>query len=344
MNNPLDENRMMTTLSEIRKQASQKTLKWIQDGTQSAGTVMTYVGNLPFVRPFAGALRLDWLVGISNNVDLATAEADVKALYDRHPNETPGQIAHRVIIRKSLQAGGIGLVSSLLPGLALPFLAVDVAATTALQTEMVYQIASAYGMDLSEPERKGEVLGIFGLALGGRNALKAGMGFLRNLPIAGAAIGAGTNATMLYSLGYAACRFYEAKLKTDANQPTDDILKQIHEETESYIDQAIAQQDIIDKILVHLILASFPDKAWDDILPELETLQLDPGTLSTIAVELKSPEPLDPLIHQLDSDFAVALLTQCRHIARSNGSVSAEEQKIISALEEKCEDTVERIT
>jgi len=47
---------------------------------------------------------------------------------------------------KATYAGG-GLASSILPGVALALLAVDLAATTQLQSEMVYQIAVAYGLD-----------------------------------------------------------------------------------------------------------------------------------------------------------------------------------------------------
>jgi len=75
---------------------------------------------------------------------------------------------------------------------------------------MVYQIAVAYGLD-KDPARKGEVLAIFGLALGGGRLIKAALR-LAKCAIAGAMIGASSNAAMLYSLGYAACRFYEAKL------------------------------------------------------------------------------------------------------------------------------------
>ncbi|MBD2308986.1 hypothetical protein H6G17_26330 [Chroococcidiopsis sp. FACHB-1243] len=47
-------------------------------------------------------------------------------------------------------------------------------------------------MDLHDRARKGEVLAISGLALGGSNAVKAGLGFLRNVPLAGTLIGAST--------------------------------------------------------------------------------------------------------------------------------------------------------
>ncbi len=43
-------------------------------------------------------------------------------------------------------------------------------------------------------------------------AAKAGLSFLQNVPVAGAVIGASTNAAMIYALGYGACRFYETKI------------------------------------------------------------------------------------------------------------------------------------
>ncbi|PSB04647.1 YcjF family protein [Merismopedia glauca] len=334
-------NAIANTISSLSKVTSQQTLKWIEESTQNAGKAMSYVSNLPFLRPFVGLLRMDWFLGLIGDVDVAKAQAEVKKLQTAYPKETISQIAHRIIVQKSLQAGGVGLATSLLPGFALPFLAVDLAATAAIQTEMVYQIAAAYGMDLRDPARKGEIMGVFGLALGGRNALKAGLGFLRNIPVAGAAIGAGTDATMLYSLGYAACRFYEAKQKAASLQPTDATLQQIHQDTEQFIDRAIGQQDIINKVLVHMILASYPEKKWDNILPELQALQLDADSLISIARELKSPQPLESLIEQLDCDFSVSLLAQCRYLAQRDGVISPEEQKIVSALENKCQGKIE---
>jgi uncharacterized protein (DUF697 family) len=76
---------------------------------------------------------------------------------------------------------------------------------------MVYRIAGAYGFSLKDPARRGEALGIFGLSVGGSGTLKVGLGLVELLPGVGAVVGASSNAALLYSLGYAACRFYEAK-------------------------------------------------------------------------------------------------------------------------------------
>lgn len=309
--------------------------------TEGAGQVLNLLGRLPLlrnpvVRRLAGVLKLDWLMGMSDRVDTSKAIAAVKEMQQKHPDESPNQIAHRLMVRKAMQAGSSGFVTSLLPGFATALLALDLAATTALQTELVYEIAAAYGLDLNDPERKGEILGIFGLALGGSNALKAGLGFLRNVPFAGAMIGASTNATVLYSVGYAASRFYEAKLQAASDEPSTEILQQIQQQSEQYLDRAIVQQAIMDQVTVHMILASYPDKTWEDILPELQRMQMEPNSLQRIAANIRSPQPLDQLLDQLDCDFAVSVLAQCRRLAENNGTVSAEEAAILQKIEQKC--------
>ncbi|HEY9837691.1 MAG TPA: hypothetical protein V6D27_12435, partial [Vampirovibrionales bacterium] len=224
---------------------------------------------------------------------------------------------------------GIGLVSSIIPGLALALLGVDVVATTALQAEMVYQIAGAYGMDLKDPARRGEVLAIFGLSLGGSAALKGGLGVLRNLPVAGMAIGASSNAVMLYGLGYAACRFYEAK----TNPLTQEAATQaLEEENQEYLERAIAQKDVMDRILIHQILASRPDTSWAEILPELKQLNFTTESLKAIEAEIEHPVPMPELLNLLDRDFAYPLLAQCYRIAQIDGEITEKEQEVMEAI------------
>jgi uncharacterized protein (DUF697 family) len=331
---------IVSTTVEIGKLVTQTPTQWIEQMTRGAGEALSLVGNIPFlknpfIRKIVGVLRLDWLINMTDHVNFDKAESEVKQLQQRHPQESPSQIAHRIMVQKAINAGRTGFLTSMLPGFAVGLLAIDLAATTAIQTEMLYEIAAAYNLDLRDPNRKGEVLAIFGLALGGSNAVKAGLGFLRNIPLAGAAIGAGTNATMIYSLGYAACRFYEAKLREATEEPTTEALKVIQQESEQYLNVAIAQQAVMDQILVHMILASYPAKTWDSVLPELKTLQLEPQSLEAIAANIQSPEPLEKLLEQLNRDFAIPLLAQCRRIAESNGEISAQEATVLSAIANK---------
>ena len=129
------------------------------------------------------------------------------------------------MLNKVLFAGGMGFTSALVPGAAVVSLPADLLALYTLQAEMVYQIACAYGLDLRDPTRKGETLAIFGLLVGGSHALKAGviamkasLVFLESIPFAGSAIGASANAAITYALGYAACKFYEAKINPSTSE------------------------------------------------------------------------------------------------------------------------------
>ncbi len=299
---------------------------------EGLGHLLGLVGDSPQLQQLTKAVQVDWLFKIIDQVDIVKAETHVRRLQQKYPHEQPTEIAHRLMAEKSMYVGGSGLASSLLPGFAAALVAVDLAATTAIQAEMIYQIACVYGLDLQEPTRKGEVIAIFGLAFGSGCAIKAGLGFLRNVPVAGAVIGASTNAVTLYALGYAACRFYEAKINPLTSQAT---LAAAQAESEKYLEVAIAQEVVMDRILVHVVLAGNPGKTWEQILPELQTLNLSPASLEVIAANIKSPPSLDTLLSQINRDFAIPLLAQCEKIAQLDGITTPEEAKVIETITKK---------
>ncbi|KYC36228.1 hypothetical protein WA1_41615 [Scytonema hofmannii PCC 7110] len=324
------------TATEVGEAAAKQTHNLIEQATHTAGEVANYLGENWLIRKLSGVLNLNWLLGASDNVNLEKAAAAVKQLQLEHPNESPSQISHRIMVEKAAMAGGIGLATSVLPGVAVALLAIDLAATTELQSEMVYQIAAAYGLDLKDPARKGEVLAIFGLALGGGRLLKAaGLGLLKNVPFAGAVIGASSNATMIYSLGYAACRFYETKIDISKSLSSEETLAELKQESENYLEKAIAQEAVMDQILVHMILASYPEKTWEEVLPELQSLNLSSNSLETIAQNIKSPQSLDTLLNQLNRDFAIPVLAQCYRIVRNQNEITSAEQNIINTIASK---------
>ena len=184
----------------------------ISSATSSAGYAIEAISNSPLIRQAAEMFNADWFLKILDQVDVNAAEAEVQRLKQQYPHESFYQIAQRIIGQKAVFAGASGFATTIVPGSATALFAVDLIATTSLQAEMVYQIACAYGMDLKDPARKGEVVAVFGLAFGGKMAIKAGLGLLRNIPLAGAVIAASSDAVMLYTLGQASCAFYEAKL------------------------------------------------------------------------------------------------------------------------------------
>jgi uncharacterized protein (DUF697 family) len=184
---------------------------FVEQGTETLGKFVTPIAENPLIKYGAKVPGISWLLAALGQVDVEKAQNEVDKLRQEYPLDAPKQLAHRIIVDTSLKAGGIGLITNFVPPLALTLFAVDLAAITALQAEMVYRIAAAYGFSLLEPTRRGEILAIFGLSVGGSGVLKGGLSFVELFPVIGAVVGASSNAALLYSLGYVSCQFYEAK-------------------------------------------------------------------------------------------------------------------------------------
>ena len=148
---------------------------------------------------------------------------------------------------------------------------------------------------------------------------------------------------MLYSLGYAACRFYEAKLKSPETLNSKTGIAQLEQQSKKYLETAIAQEAVMDRILVHMILASHPEKTWSEIQPQLKQLNLSPSSLEAISRNIQSPQPLEVLLEQLNRDFAIPLLAQCCRIARLDERKTPEEDRIIQAIATKFNLNLEQI-
>lgn len=183
----------------------------LEQATEGAGQVMASVAENPLLQYVTKLPGVDQLPTLLGQIDIEQARAEVDQLQREHPLDSPSQIAHHIMVNTALRAGGIGLVTNIIPPIALALLAVDLAAMMKLQVEMVYRIAAAYGYSLQDPSRRGEVLAIFGLSLGGSGVLKTGLSVVEVLPGIGAVVGASSNAALLYSLGHITCQFYELK-------------------------------------------------------------------------------------------------------------------------------------
>lgn len=320
--------------------ASNSVGETVLKATDGVGFLYETIQNSDQFNNLMKKFNVDLLIKIIDQVDIVKAETEVQQLKSKYPHEQSSEIAHRIITSKAMYSGSSGLASSLIPGFAAAMFTVDLAANMLLQAEMVYQIACAYGLDIQDSTRKGEILAIFGVSLGGSQilksgsqyALKAGLGFLRNIPAAGAVIGASTNALMIYSLGYGACRFYEAKASIITVEAT---LENIQEESNSYLEKAIDQEVIMDQILVHVALAGNPNKNRQWIIKELKKINLSPASLETITKNINSPPSLDYLLGKLNEDFAIALLAQCQKVANLDEIINPEEARIIAKVAKK---------
>ena len=301
------------------------------------GSSIGLISQSPILKKLTEKFKIDWLVNAIDKVDVVTAEAKIRELQRQYPHEKPQEIAHHLMVEKALLAAGSGLVSSLVPGAALALAGMDLAAMTALSAELVYQIAAAYGMDLRSSDRKAEVLAIFGLSLGSNLALEAGVTLVSNIPLAGAVINASASAAMIYALGYGACRFYEAHLdSSEIETKLEDLREVLQAESEQYLEKAIAQETVMDWILVYVVYASQKSTRWDQLLPELQAANLNPRTLAEIeAVTNKSKllPKLDILLEQLELDFAEPLLKRCTEIIEADGEINEQEGKILLKIQ-----------
>ncbi len=183
----------------------------LEKTTESVGETLHPIAESAAVDYVAKMPGLKWITSALGRVDKASALEDVLKLKQKHPDDSAEELAHHLIVDATIKAGGVGLAANIVPPVALGLFAVDLAAVSALQSEMLYRIAAAYDFNISDPARKGEGLTIFALSAGTSTAMKAGLSAIELLPVVGAAIGASSNAAMLYSFGTAASQFYKKK-------------------------------------------------------------------------------------------------------------------------------------
>ena len=183
----------------------------LEQTTESVGNTLHPIAENPAVDYVAKVPGFGWLTSALGRVDKEKAQADVAKLKVKHPTDSAEDLAHHIIVDSTLKAGGIGLATNIIPPIALGLFAVDLAAVASLQSEMLYRIAAAYDFDVNDPARKGEALTIFALSLGTSSAVKTGLSVVELIPLVGAAVGASSNAGILYSFGIAASQFYKRK-------------------------------------------------------------------------------------------------------------------------------------
>lgn len=185
---------------------------WVERGTETVGRIATPIAENPLVRGATQVPGLKWLLAALGQVGLAEVRADVATLHQQYPAETPRQLARRIISETAMKAAGIGLATNIAPPVALGLFGIEIAAISALQAEMIYRIAAVYGFELEDPARRGEVMTLWGVSSSSAGLVKAGVSLVEAIPFAGPAVSIGSNASLLYGLGYAAVRFYENKL------------------------------------------------------------------------------------------------------------------------------------
>ncbi|MEL6249956.1 MAG: hypothetical protein AAFR15_18330, partial [Cyanobacteria bacterium J06627_15] len=123
-------------------------------------------------------------------------------------------------------------------------------------------------------------------------------------------------------------RFYESKVNLLDSEAA---LAEAEQASEGYLESAIAQETIMDQILIHLIAAADPDTPWHDRLAELEQSGLSPASLE--ALTDSDLPPLADLLTRITPDFAAPLLSRCQQIAKQDGDLTPVETAILEQIQ-----------
>lgn len=199
--------------SKTADNLQQEAHNFVERGTEQLGRAVTPLVENPILNSVTQLPMLRWFAAALGQVDVDRVNRDVQQLRQQHPQKTRSELSQQLIQEATLKAAGIGLATNILPPVAAVLFAVDIAALSSLQAEMIFRIAAIYDLPLKDDARQGEVLTIYGLSFGGTSLIKTGLSVAELIPGVGAVIGASCDAALLFTLGQAVARFYETKFR-----------------------------------------------------------------------------------------------------------------------------------
>jgi uncharacterized protein (DUF697 family) len=199
--------------SKTADDLQQEAHNFVERGTEQLGRAVTPLVENPILNSVTQLPMLRWFAAALGQVDVDRVDRDVQQLRQQHPQKTRSELSQQLIQEATLKAAGIGLATNILPPVAAVLFAVDIAALSSLQAEMIFRIAAIYDLPLKDDARRGEVLTIYGLSFGGTSLIKTGLSVAELIPGVGAVIGASSDAALLFTLGQAVARFYETKFR-----------------------------------------------------------------------------------------------------------------------------------
>ena len=184
---------------------------FLEPTTTTIGNVVGPIANLPLIQYATLLPGMKWLLAAVGQVNVESVRSQVDELRSQHPQDTKRALAQRVMAETALKAAGVGLATNFIPPVAFALTLVDIGAIAALQANMIYRIATIYGYSPTDNDRRGEVLAVWLLSSTTAGLVKSGLSVAEVIPGLGAAIGIATDTSLVYSVGYFACRYYETK-------------------------------------------------------------------------------------------------------------------------------------
>ena len=184
---------------------------FLEPMTATVGSVVGPIADLPLLRYATAVPGVRVLLAALGQVNVVEVRSQVDELRSQYPQESKRALAQRVMAETALKAAGVGLATNFAPPVAFALTLVDIGAIAALQANMIYRIATIYGYSPTDHDRRGEVLAIWLLSSTAAGMVKSGLSIAELFPVLGAVLGIATDTSLIYSVGYFACRYYETK-------------------------------------------------------------------------------------------------------------------------------------
>jgi uncharacterized protein (DUF697 family) len=187
------------------------------------------------------------MINSVDEADAAAAGVRVADLRAQMPQADVDTLVESLIRRKAVQAGMVGAATSgasFIPGVGtltavVLGTAADMSVSLRLQTELVLEIAAAYGHEFSSDEWRNTVMVVTGVSVGAeqlftetskrltRQATRrfAGRSFVKAIPVVGLIGSAAVNMLATYVIGRRAEAYFA--LGSDGVQSTADILRAV---------------------------------------------------------------------------------------------------------------------
>ena len=154
--------------SSTEAEMSRATQEFLEEATRTLGEGVEPIATSRLFELAARVPGFSWILAAVGRVNTEKVRGEVARLRAEHPGETVEELCDRVISSAAIYAGGIGLVTNIIPPVALMLMAVDLVAVATVQAEMVYRIAALYGFDLTDRSRRGRCCRFLGCRWRGR--------------------------------------------------------------------------------------------------------------------------------------------------------------------------------
>lgn len=239
---------------ELATKTAQEIAATFEAGVDAGDNLLAQMGQ--WLERFASLLRQNiesygeiWQKRIwsaVNNIDTTKAQEEVANLKNQYPQETPQQIANRLIQEKAL----FSMLTSLMPesenqdGLAVNWMA-----TAPMLSELIYQVGVCYQF---EKINEHELLATFAIVHNAKRMEKLGVDFLQEQTSDGTdvSVTANNNTIAFHAVGYAASQYFESKVKKLPDPLTNDqACEALNQKLQALVEKELSQKEELEKIL-----------------------------------------------------------------------------------------------